>query len=203
MQPFVTVSNTCMRNKAASHFLARFLSVICFGLYLMPSKSMWQSKSVIRKKVFFCPHVKQIQHLMETISFQAMVFSCSVWRMFGNSLRTRQLVWDDRQSRRHVAVNQGLQCVFDVRLSFWDLRLNYLFKSSNIKTCQWSSARCAQHGKPHNLLFLYMWKERLPAHSLSGCHFWEKTSISQGLTIHLTFNLPTYWFIFEAKINSQ
>lgn len=107
-----------MRNKAASHFLARFLSVICFSLYLMPSKSMWQSKSVIRKKVFFCPHVKQIQRLMETISFQAMVFSCSLWWMFGNPLRTRQLVWDDRQSRRHVAVNQGLQCDFDVRLFF-------------------------------------------------------------------------------------
>lgn len=86
---------------------------------------------------------------------------------------------------------------------FGDLNLNYLFKSSNIKTCQRSSARCAQHGKPHNLLFLYMWKERLPAHSLSGCHFWEKTSISQGLTIHLTSNLPTYWFIFKAKINSH
>lgn len=86
---------------------------------------------------------------------------------------------------------------------FLDLHLNYLFKSSNIKTCQRSSARCAQHGKPHNLLFLYMWKERLPAHSLRGCHFREKTSISQGLTIHLTSNLPTYWFIFKAKINSQ
>lgn len=84
-----------------------------------------------------------------------------------------------------------------------DLHLNDLFKSSNIKTCQQSSAQCAQHGKPHNLLFLYTRNEGLPAQSLNGCHFWEKISISQALTVHLPSNPPTYWFIFEAKIYSQ
>lgn len=84
-----------------------------------------------------------------------------------------------------------------------DLHLNDLFKSSNIKTCQQSSAQCAQHGKPHNLLFLYTRNEGLPAQSLNDCRFWEKISISQALTLRLPSNPPTYWFIFEAKIYSQ
>lgn len=77
-----------------------------------------------------------------------------------------------------------------------DLHLNDLFKSSDIKTCQQSLAWCEQHGKPHNLVFLYMWNEGFD-------HFWEQTSISYGLRIHVLASPTTYRFIFEAEVDSQ
>lgn len=106
------------------------------GLYLTPSKSMWQPKSAIGKKVFFCPHVKQTQRLTETVSFRASAASCSTWCIFGGPLWRCQPAWDDRQSRRHVAGNQALQCDFDVRvfLGFALKRPVQKFQCQNMST---------------------------------------------------------------------
>lgn len=195
MQPFVTVSNTCMRNKAASNFLAKIPLSHLPGLYLMPSKSMWQSKSAIRKKVFFCPHVKQMQCLAETMSFQAtahdgyLVAQCEgvsrcgmIGRVVGTSLAIK---W------YNVILMSGF---------FLDLHLNDLLKSSKRQNMSTISAFSPRHGKPHNFLFLLMWNEWLPAPSLDDCNFRDSASISQGLTVHFQTNTPTYCFIFGANI---
>lgn len=131
------------------------------------------------------------------ISFQAAVVSCSTWWIFDSPVWRCQPVWADRQSRRHVAGNQALQCDFDVRI-FLGFALKWpVQKFPNIKTCQ-QSAIFPRHGKPHNILLRLMWNEWLPAPSLNDCNFRESASISQGLTIHFLTNTPTYCFIFGA-----
>lgn len=152
MQPFVTVSNTCMRNKAVSNFLAKIPLSHLPGLYLMPSKSMWQSKSAIRKKVFFCPHVKQMQCLAETISFQAfpaahdgyLVAQCEgvrrcgmIGRVVGTSLAIK---------RYNVILMSGF---------FLDLHLNDLFKSS--KRQNMSTISAFSPDMENHTTFCYYW----------------------------------------------